>query len=140
MNHDPALLFTLRVRLYRDDSRMIVIRAYDATHGPGDGMPGRPIGPHGHHPIDIEVRHGGKVIFPRGFLRCGVNAYTSIDGIEAKELVMSAVAMKPDDTDEDYFAGYTPDQLAWAEAHGEALSCERDARYCDPETRRLRSR
>jgi hypothetical protein len=39
--------------------------------------------------------------------------------------------MRPGDTDRDYFADYTPEQLAWAEQHGEALSIEREARYCD---------
>lgn len=61
-------------------------------------------------------------------------AGTCLDGIEAKEGVLSLVAMKPGDTDEEYFADYTEEQLAFAKEYGEALSCEREARYCNPET------
>jgi hypothetical protein len=129
---DPAFLFELRVRPYRReyDPRVIVIRAYDGNHTDPDT---------GHMRILVSVRNGGKVVFPLGQLYCAVNRWTSIDGIKARELVMSLVGMKPGDTDEDYFAGYSHDQLAWAEAHGEAISCEREARYCDPETGAVRN-
>lgn len=44
--------------------------------------------------------------------------------------------MKPDFL----FHGYTPEQLEWAIAHGEELSCEREFRYCyeDGNVRRAR--
>ncbi len=71
------------------------------------------------------------MVFPRGALYCGVASGHTIDGIDARELVMSLVSMKPGDTDSEYFESYTPDQLAWAEKHGEALSIEREYRYCD---------
>ena len=107
--HDLSHLFTLRVRLYNDEPQ-IVIHAFDAgrTHY------------HTHSRIDVEVRHGGKVIFPRGQLYCGIPG--TIDGIAARELVLSLVSMKPGDTDEEYFAGYTPAQLDWATKHGEAIA------------------
>jgi hypothetical protein len=46
--------------------------------------------------------------------------------------------MRPGDTDAEYFADYTEDQLDWARSNGEGLSCEREYRYCDPETGAVR--
>jgi len=125
---DPNHLFTLRVPPMRQGEPAIMVRAYDAPR-PSET---------GHNYIDLEVRHGREVIFPRGQLFCGVNQWTSIDGTEARELALSAVAMKPGDTDRDYFAGYTPAQLAWAEEHGEHVSAYREHRFCDPETGAVR--
>lgn len=118
---DPA--FTLRVRLYTRavDPRLIVIRAYDDCSPSWDEA--------GRVRIEVEVRHGGDIVFPRGKLYCALHGTS--DGIRARELVMSLVAMRPGDTDEEYFADYTPEQLEWATTHGEALSCEREFRYCD---------
>jgi len=113
-------LFTLRVRP-RTDRPMIVIRAFDGNH----------VGSYGHTRIDVEVRMGGEIIFPRGATYCGVPRGTTIDGIEAKELVLSLIAMKPGDTDPEYFASYTPEQIAFAREYGEALDLERECRYCD---------
>jgi hypothetical protein len=124
LNH----LFTLRVAVRRTGP-LVVIHAFDGNH----------TGPHGHSRIDVEVRLGGRVIFPRGATWCGVPAGTCMDGIEAKESVLSLVAMKPGDTDEDYFADYTPEQLAFAEEYGESISLERETRYCDPETGSVRA-
>lgn len=119
--HDLSHLFTLRVRLYNADKRQIIIHAFDGPQTYGT-----------HHRIDVEVRHGGEVIFPRGSLYCGTPRCT--DRIEARELVMSLVGMQPGDADGEYFAPYTPEQIAWVKEHGEAIDCERSARYCDPET------
>ena len=118
-----AHLFTLRVRLYNDahDKRQIIIHAFEGPPTYGT-----------HTRIDVEVRHGGEVVFPLGSLYCGTPGCT--DGIEARELVLSSVGMKPGDTDEEYFASYTPAQLEWVEAHGDRIDCERSYRYCDPET------
>lgn len=122
---DPNVAFTLRIRLYRreHDPRVITITAYDDRWSAG--------GTHGW--IDVEVKHGRAVIFPRGKLYCAVShaaGHTS-DSMAARELVMSLVAMRPGDTEREYFADYTPEQLAWVTEHGEALGVEREARYCD---------
>lgn len=111
--------FTLRVKLH---DGTCVIRAYDGGRGRFGG-----------ERIDVEVRMGGRVIFPLGALYCGTPACggMTVDGRRAKELVMSLVAMKPGDTDSEYFDSYTPEQLEWANRYGEELSCEREARYCD---------
>jgi len=116
IQNDPNHLFTLRVKRFKEPS--VVIYAFD-----GGGQ--RP----NHTRIDVEVRQGGKVIFPRNALYCATPG--CIDDDSAKELVMSLVAMRPGDTDRDYFDSYTPAQREWAERNGEELSCEREARYCD---------
>lgn len=126
-------LFTLRLQLFRADLKraLVIVKAFDRPAPQDNRM--------GHSWIDIEVRHEGRVIFPRGSLYCAVNAWTSTDGVAARELVLSTVGMRPDDADREYFASYTPEQLAWAEEFGEAISCEREVRYCDPETGEVRS-
>lgn len=121
------MLFTLYVDTCTH-APMIVIRAYNANEVSGS-----------HNQINVEVRQGGKVIFPRGTLYCGLTQNYSLDGVHAKELVMSLVAMKLGDTDSDYFASYTPEQLAWADTYGDLLTTTRESRYCDPETGAVRS-
>lgn len=115
------LLFTLRVRPYLE-GKTIIIRAYYA------GVR------HGRDTIEVEVRQGGEIIFPRGSLRCGLGASHSVDGIPARELVMTLVAMAPGDTDAEYFASYTPAQIEWARSNGEVIGGEREYRYCHPDT------
>lgn len=115
---DLNLAFTLAVRS-RKGEPLIIIRAFDDLGWDGAGRV----------KLTCEVRQGGVTIFPRGQLTCALHG--SSDGVKARELVMSLVAMRPGDTDRDYFDGYTPSQLEWARANGEGLSCERKYRYCD---------
>jgi hypothetical protein len=83
--------------------------------------------------IDVMVRHEGKTIFPLGATYCGTPSMPgegwSLDGPKVRALVLSLVAMKPGDTDPDYFASYTEEQIAWAERFGDELTCERMTRY-----------
>ena len=109
-------LFGLRVKFH---DGTLTVRAYDANRTSG----------YGHSYIDIEVKWNGRVLFKRGDTNCGVNAWTSIDGKEARELVLSTLAMKPGDTDPGYFDNYTPEQLEWASSHGEELSMIAEDRY-----------
>lgn len=118
-----------RFELQRVPASLIVVKAWEKPDAYNDG----------HRGIELEVRHGGKVIFPRGVLYCGVPAGTSIEGVAARELALSTVGMRPGDTDEEYFASYTPEQRAWALEYGDAISTERSARYCNPETGEVRS-
>jgi hypothetical protein len=113
----------------RYQTRMVVIHAFDANH----------TGPHGHSRIDIVVRFMGKVVFKRDDTWCGVPSGTCLDGIQAKELVLSTVAMKPGDTDEEYFSGYSAEQYAFANAWGETLDMIKQDRYCDHETGECKS-
>ena len=115
--------FTLRVRLYRPehDARLVTITAYDDLVPQWDSA--------GRVRLTVEVKHGSTVVFPKGQLTCALHGTS--DSIEAKELVMSLVAMQPGDTDADYFADYTPEQLAWVTEHGETLDMVCDTRYRD---------
>lgn len=115
-------LFELRIPGQFKGEPMIVIHAWDANHTDPQT---------GHMRIDCELRQGGKVIFQRGATYCAVNRWTGTDSDAAKELVMALFAMKPGDTDPDYFDSYSPEQLEWAKRNGEHLSCEREVRYCD---------
>lgn len=85
----------------------------------------------GHMRIDVEVWHGPDCIFRVGDTWCAVNKWTSLDSDAAKELVLSLVAMRPGDTDSEYFNRYTPEQLSFASAFGEELGLVRESRYCD---------
>lgn len=122
VNRKPGYLFGMRVKL---SGGVAMIRAWD----------GHQIGPYGHTRIDCELQWRGtglanyRTIFPRGALYCGVPGHQSIDGPQARALVLSLFAMKPGDADAEYFEGYTAEQLAWADAHGDDLSCERMARF-----------
>lgn len=118
---DPNKLFTLRYKLR---SGMAIITAWDANTPMVES----------HARIDCDLRQNGRVIFPRGATYCGLTRNYAVDGTHARELVSSLLAMKPGDTDSEYFESYTPEQLAWAEANGEELSLLSSDRYCDPET------
>ena len=54
--------------------------------------------------------------------------------------------MKPGDTDDEYFGGYSPEQLAWAEDNGEWLALlasereERNAKRRERAARKERKR
>jgi hypothetical protein len=124
-----GFLFSLLIWLYEGEGRCI-IHAYDLIN----------IGLSGPYRIDIEVFQSlnGKrrVIFPLGQLyvmtpACGG---MSLDGLRAKELVMSCVGMKPGDTDKEYLADYSQEQLEWAYRYGDILGVERERRYCNPKT------
>lgn len=121
-NIDPAFLFELRTTL--SFGRRIRIRAYELAHKHTNS----------HLYFTVEVRECGKngrVIFPRGQLYAGVSVYSghAIDGKAAKELALSLVAVKPGDTDDEYFEDYSDDQRAWAEENGEWLSYIAAERY-----------
>lgn len=127
---EPA--FTLKLQLYRNDSRQIVIRVYDDLVPQWDSA--------GRIRLTCEVRHGGKVIFPKGQLYCALHG--SSDGRRAKELILSMVAMHPSDgsgVGDDFYRDYTPAQLEWVECYGDAINWERSARYCDEETGECRA-
>lgn len=118
-------LFRMRVGLTNKayGNKTLAITAYDANE-----VTSR----FGHQRIDVEAtlyetdangkRHARKV-WKRGETWCAVNSSTSIDSDDAKELVLSTLAMKPGDTDSDYFVSYTEEQLSFASQYGETLRC-----------------
>lgn len=64
------------------------------------------------------TEHGKSHVLFRGSDFATPNA---IDGDASVRGLMSFLTLKPGDTDSDYFEGYTPAQLAYADHHAEAL-------------------
>ncbi len=126
------LLFTLRVGLTNPiyGNAIATIRAFDAHHTSRDT---------GHMRIDVEViltetvnaKRTRTVVFPRGQLYCAVNRWTAIDSDAAKALVLSLVGMKKGDTDAEYFADYSPEQLTFASEYGDTIAVTGNDRYGD---------
>lgn len=52
------------------------------------------------------------------------------DSNAAVEGLMSFLMLRDGGTDDEYFEDYTPEQLAYCEAHAEALNGEVSARFC----------
>ena len=113
-------LFQLRPRI---GGKLCRIYAYDANYTDPQT---------GHMRIDVEVYHGPDCIFRVGDTYCAVNRWTAIDSDDAKALVLSLVAMKPGDTDAEFFESYTPGQLAFVSAFGEELSMVAFDRFGEP--------
>jgi hypothetical protein len=106
-------LFSLRYTMPEDGSK-VVITAYDTNqtyypHGP-------------QHKLHATLTHNKKVIWKLGDTYCGVSPMHSIDGEDAKALVTSLFAMRPGDTDAEYFEHYTQEQLDFADKYGEDLA------------------
>ena len=114
LNQEADFLFTLRVCVFASEP-LVVVNAFEGRNAGRGGMGS-------HNRIEVEVRQGGRVVFPRGQLYCGLPTFKPIDGPHARELVLSLVAMKPGDTDEDFFAHYTPEQLAWVDRNADGVS------------------
>lgn len=114
MYEDLNIAFTLRLRPFRDRPT-IMVRVWD------DAYPR----------LDVEVRQGGKAVFAKGELWCGLPRCggKSSDGEDARRLVCDLIGMAPGDTDAEYFAGYSEAQLAWAREYGEAVRAEGEVRY-----------
>ena len=53
----------------------------------------------------------------------------AIDSDAAMKALMAFLTLKPGDTDAEYFSSYTPEQLAYCDAHAEALDCEVSYRF-----------
>lgn len=82
---------------------------------------------YGKNMLGYELRMGRTVLFTGEDFGC--SPLHSIDGDNAAAAIMGFLTMRPGDTDPEYFANYTPEQLAYCAEHAEALSCEVDARF-----------
>lgn len=122
---DPNCCFTLRVKPDYRKPATIIVNVFDDL---GWDSAGRV-------KLTCEVRWAGEVIFPRKQLHCALHG--SSDGLKARELVLSLLAMHPGDgngVDDDFYEGYSKEQLDFVITHGEAIDMERQSRYCDSET------
>lgn len=59
----------------------------------------------------------------------GCSPMHAIDSDETIKAIMGFLTLRPGDTDPDYFADYTPEQLDYCAQHAEALACEVMARF-----------
>lgn len=75
---------------------------------------------HGKSRLAYRLRDGARTIFESDDFHAGISI--AIDAPEAFASIAGFLALQPGDTDEDYFANYTPAQLEWAEERGEELS------------------
>jgi hypothetical protein len=71
----------------------------------------------------------GQTIFECLDAHTAAYAHCAVDSDDAVKSVMGWLTLRPGDTDEDYFAGYTPDQISFCESHAEMLSCEVMTRF-----------
>ena len=109
-------IFTLHVRV--TDNVLLTVRAYE----------GEWFKPN-HTRLYCEGLVNGRRLFPRESFYVGIPGHDAIDGDAAKHLVLSLFAMKPGDTDDEFFGHYTAEQLAFVTAHGEELSMVANDRY-----------
>ena len=124
MYENLNVCFRLRVRL--GDGKTLAVTAWD------DAPSNSPY----HRRIDVRATvlwtEDGKrcsaTPFKRGDTWCGVSGGCT-DSQEAKALVLGLLAMRPGDTDPDYFSDYTPDQLAFANDYSDDITCEQMRRY-----------
>jgi hypothetical protein len=115
-------LFTLRIALTQ--KLAAIVTAYD-----GNGI--------GRERIDIEVTLEGegepRTIFPKGslYLTVPILGHLSLDSVQARELVLSAVGMQDIDTDKEWFEDYTPEQLEFSDQWGQEIRLAGYNTYCD---------
>lgn len=119
-------LFTMRIYVNArlgQRGNLVTIRAFEGPH----------VEPN-HTRLWCELWQGSpskrrKPLFPRDDFYVGIPAHETIDGRSARECVLSLFCLKPGDTDSDFFAHYTPEQLTFVKAHGEELDMVRCSRF-----------
>lgn len=77
----------------------------------------------------LTMREKGKTIelFAGEDFHCAPSH--AVDSDDAVEAIMSFLTLRPGDTDEEYFDGYTQVQHDYCSEHAEALSCEVISRF-----------
>lgn len=108
-------LFVIRGRL--GDGSWFAVRAWQ---GPQRGN---------HTTLFCELRTKAGVLFPRESSYVGIPGHQTIDGRAAKESALALFCLKPGDTDADFFADYTENQLDFVSRYGEELSLWKAERY-----------
>lgn len=82
--------------------------------------------------MQAKLRHSGKrgvVLFEGEDFGC--SPLHAIDSDDAVVSLMAFLTCRPGDTDAEYFASYTPKQLAYCSEHAEALACCVSDRFGD---------
>jgi hypothetical protein len=74
----------------------------------------------GQSKLAYEFRDSDRLIF-QGEDFAGSPLHTD-DSAQTVATLLSFLSLRPGDTDREYFASYTPEQLEWAQASGEELS------------------
>jgi hypothetical protein len=69
--------------------------------------------------IAYMLEHDGVTIFEAAEYK--PSPLHSIDGRDSVATLLGFLSLRPGDTDDEYFDGYTPEQLEFAEQHGEEL-------------------
>jgi hypothetical protein len=120
----------------RDWLRTVNLRPYRAGCGPVFKLmtwdTGRQIGFKSRIGYTLSMKEAGRgqswvVLFTGEDFGC--SPLHAVDSDETCRSVMSFLTLRPGDTDREYFAGYTPEQLAFCSAHAEALACEVSRRF-----------
>jgi hypothetical protein len=83
----------------------------------------------GRSTVAYRLSLGGPGFGPDRILFEGQDFTTPGDPASNEEGLMGFLTLRPGDTDPDYFAAYTPEQLEYCSKWAEALSCEVQARY-----------
>lgn len=72
----------------------------------------------------FQLKQGRKVLFSAMSPGLAAYGHHATNSDAAVRNVMGWLTLRPGDTDSEYFAAYTPEQLAFCESHAETLSCE----------------
>jgi hypothetical protein len=78
----------------------------------------------GRYGVGYRLMMGRKVIFECLDSKGCPYGHHSVDGDKAVRNVMGWLTLKPGDTDADYFAAYSPEQLDFCRSYAEALQLE----------------
>jgi hypothetical protein len=100
---------------------------YRRESGYGKSVLGYELRMHAH---PIGKRTVTTVLFTGEDMHC--SPMIAIDSDEAIAHLMSFLTLRPGDTDREHFDNYTPEQMDYAESHGECLSFDAYVRF-DPE-------
>ena len=114
------LLITLKVKLPMGTATM---NAYEYVPPLAERHGGA------HTRLDLELKYKGKTLFKAGQLWIGIPSHQSIDGDYAERAVAETFALKPGDTDRDFFAGYSAEQLEFVSRWGDYISMWIEEKY-----------
>lgn len=115
----PERLRTIRLTPYRPNQGS---RFSLTTWDTGQRSNGRPL-------LQYRLCMDGKPLFQGSDY--SPSPLTCIDSDESLFELLVFLTLRPGDTDPEYFENYTPDQMAFCDAHAEALQMEAIHRFGD---------